>query len=369
MDLPSRLDYFAIGREVVVQRSQRIDPAQVDIEGSDVNIFVGIGSVLADQITRQLAYRTGALFLGSADDEDLDRYAYDRYNLPRKGASAARGSILIKRATTTAGSGAVPTGTKVVSDTGIEYITTTTATFSATDVSVGCNVRAVQAGKASQVGANKIKRFAQPQLLFDATLTATNPATMAGGEDAESDDLFRARVRDFWRTARRGILAAIEQGALTVAGVVSAQAVEALGGNGFPARVVNLYIADSSGVASEALADDVRVALNDYRAAGIAVLVFTSLPTIVNIVLSLVFSAGVDTLTLTDLIRAAVVEYVNSLPVNGTLLVSGIYSVLQRFTGDGLIVGQNTIQAPIGDLVPDVGATIRTTLANVTVAA
>src|SRR5260221_476101 len=88
----------------------------------------------------------------------------------------------------------------------------------------------------------------------DATLQVTNPLTTAGGEDVEDDDTFRARIRDFWRTARRGILAAIEFGAKTVPGVVSAQAVEALSVGAAPARVVNLYIADSSGVSSEALA-------------------------------------------------------------------------------------------------------------------
>jgi uncharacterized phage protein gp47/JayE len=367
-DLPTRLDYFALGREVVVQRSTKIDPAQVDIEGSDVNIYVGIASVLADQITRQLAYRVGALFLDGSDEEDLDRYAFDRYNLPRKGASAARGAILISRTSVAAGAGSVPTGTMVITDTGVEYVTTTTATFASTDTSQPANVRAVQAGKASQVGPNGIKRFEKPQLLWDATLTCTNPLTTAGGEEPESDETFRARVRDFWKTARRGILAAIEQGALTVDGVVSANAVEAFESSGQPARVVFLYIADSSGVASEALAEDVRNALLDYRAAGISVIVVTSLPTVVDVLLKLVFAAGVDTRTLTEQIRVAIVEYINSLPVNGVLLVSGLYSVLLRFANDGLFVSQDTLQAPTGDLVPAVGATIRTTLTNVNIA-
>jgi uncharacterized phage protein gp47/JayE len=361
------LDFFALGREVVTQRSTKIDPAQVDIEGSDVNIFVGIGAVLADQIMKQLLYRTGALLLDGSDDEDLDRYAADRYSLPRKGASAARGACIISRLTTTAGAGTVPAGTKITSDANFEYVTTTSASFASTDLSQPANIRAVQAGKASQIGPGALKRFAQPQNLWDSTLTVTNPLTTAGGEDAESDELFRQRVRDFWRTARRGILAAIEQGALTVEGVVSAQAVEALEPSGNPARVVYLYIADSSGVASEALAEDVKVALDDYRAGGIAVILVTSLPTLVNISLKLQFTAGVDTRTLTDQILAAIVEYVNSLPVNGTLLVSGLYSVLQRFASDGLIVNQDTLQTPTGDLIPDVGATIRTTLQNVTV--
>lgn len=366
-DLPTRLDYFSIGREVVVQRSTKIDPAQVDIEGSDANLFVGIAAVLADQITKQLAFRTASLLLDGADDEDLDRYAFDRYNLTRKGASAARGAVRFTRTTTTAGAGTVPIGTKLRTDTGVEYVTTTAASFAINATFADANVRAVQAGKATQVGANAINRVAQPQLLWDATLQVSNPKTTAGGENAEDDETFRARVRDFWRTARRGILAAIEQGALTVEGVVSANATEALTGTGDPARVVFLYIADSSGVASDALAEEVRVALDDYRAAGIAVLISTSTPLIVDIQLRLAFLAGVDTRTLTDQIRAAVVEFVNSLAVNGPLYYGQLFSVLQRYVADGLVLDQGTIVAPTGDLLPPVGQTIRTTLANVTV--
>jgi uncharacterized phage protein gp47/JayE len=203
--------------------------------------------------------------------------------------------------------------------------------------------------------------------LFDGTLTAINPEPTAGGEDAEDDDTFRDRIRDFWRTARRGILAAIEFGALTVPGVVSAQAIEALTNGNQPARVVNLYIADSTGVASDALAQQVDVALDEYRAAGIAVLISTSLPLLVDIQLRLSFRAGVDTLTITDNVRAAVVEFVNSLAVNGTLYAAQLYSVLQRYADDGLIPDENTIVSPTGDLVPAVGQTLRTTLANVTV--
>jgi hypothetical protein len=149
--------------------------------------------------------------------------------------------------------------------------------------------------------------------------------------------------------------------------VVSAQAVEALSVFGTPARVVNLYISDSSGVASDVLASDVLVALEDYRAAGITVLVFTSIPQIVSIKLALTFAAGVDTRALTDLVRSAVFEFINSLPVNGTLLIGELFSVLQRFAGDGLIPVQSSIVLPVGDLVPNIGQTIRTTLENVVV--
>lgn len=364
-DLPSRLDLFSIGRDYVLQRAKKIDPQQIDILGSDVNIFVGAVSQIAFALVLQLAYRINSLLLDGASEEDLDRYALDRYTLTRKGASAAVGEVRMFRATASAGAGAIQSGTKLITLTGIEYITTSAIVFGVADLSATGTVRAVQAGKDTQVGANAIRQFQDITLLFDQTLQVTNDLPTAGGEDAEDDDTFRARIRDFWNSARRGTLPAIEFGAKLVDGVVSAQAVEALTAGAQPARVVLLYIADSSGVASAALGAAVRLELDEYRAGGIAVITSTSQPQIISISLKLVFNAGTDTSLLTDAIRSAVFEYVNSLPVNGPLYRNELAAVLARFVQDGLIVDANTIVVPTGDLIPDVGKTLRTTLGNI----
>lgn len=366
-DLPSRLDLFAIGRDYVLTRATKLDPAQVDIAGSDVNILVATASFLAYEVVLQLAQKVNNLLLDGAVGEDLDRYGLDRYGLARKGASAALGVVQFTRATATAGAGSVPTNTKLVTLNGVEYITYTTASFGATDLKAEALVRAVTAGKATQVGANQIRRIAQPAALFDTTLQVNNEDPTSGGEDAEEDSIYRERLRAFWNSARRGTLSAIEFGAKTVTGIDSAQAIEALTSEALPARVVSLYVADSSGVASFALAQAVRTALDEYRAAGIAVLTNTSIPQIVDVQLSLTFKAGVDTSALTESVRGAIVEFINSLSVNGTLYRAQLYSVLQRYANEGLIPTESTLATPVGDIVPDNGRTLRTTLANVKV--
>lgn len=368
-DFPSRLDLYAIGRDYVLQKATKIDPGQVDVLGSDVNIFVGSNSVVADTIIKQLAYSIARLFLDGAEGDDLDRLVFDRYGLTRKGASASLGSVNLTRATTAAGAGTIGVGTLLTTLTGVQYITTTAANFSITDLGVNpiisANVRATQAGKLAQVGTHAINGFAKSGTVFDHTLQVDNPLSTAGGEDAEDDDTFRARVRNFWNTARRGVLAAIEFGALTVPGVVSANAVEVITTGALPARIVNLYIADSSGLASQQLGALVVSALGDYRAAGITVVLNTSLPQIVPVVLALTFQAGIDTVTLGTTIVAAVVQFINSLPVNGALYLVDLYSVLRRFVSDGLIQNSSIITAPTGDVQPGIGQTLRTTLASV----
>ncbi len=364
-DLPTRLDLFAIGRDYTLQRATRIDPQQVDIAGSDVNIFVGSVSQIAFSLVLQLAYAINSLLLDGATDEDLDRYALDRYNITRQGASAAVGSVVFSRPNVIAGGGTVPAGTKLITLTGIEYITTTDAVFGASSLTAEAFVRAVQAGRDTQVGKNAIRRFQDITLIFDQTLQVNNPESTAGGEPAESDDDFRSRIRDFWTSARRGTLSAIEFGARQVPGVASSQAVEALTSGLQPARVVLLYVSDASGVSSVALGAAVRQELNEYRAAGISVITSTSQPQIVSISLKLVFKAGVNTSLLADAIRGAVFEYINSLPVNGTLYRAEILSVLSRFVQDGLIIDANTLVEPSGDIVPDAGKTLRTTIDKV----
>lgn len=370
MDLATRLDYFALGRRYVVQRAKQIDPAMVDVQGSDVNLVVGVGSVLADAVTKQLGYAVSALTLDGAYDEDLDRWVWDRYQQTRKGASAATGLGLLTRPTGAAGGGTVAAGTTVTAFSGVEYITTQPANFSGSALAAlrPVPVRAVQAGKSTQVGANQIRRFKNPSALFDPTIAINNPAPTAGGEDRENDDLLKNRIRSFWNTQQRGTLPAIEFGAKTVAGVVSANAVESLTPAGLPARIVTLYIADSSGIASQPLADAVAVALQNYRAAGIAVIISTSIPTLVPIGLELSFLTGVDTVTLAGQVQAAVVEFVNSLPVNGPLYIAQLYTVLQRFAARGLVPSQSSIASPTGDVYPTIGQTIRTLPSLVTLA-
>lgn len=368
VQLYSRLDLYEVGRQYVISRAKRIEPTQIDVVGSDINLLIGSQSYVGHAVVRQLGEQINGLILDGCDtDDQIDRLAFDRYQMLRKGAAAALGTVEFSRPTAAAGAGSIPIGTKLITLTGIEYTTITTATFDASSLTATADVRAAQAGKDFQAGKNNIRRFDNIGLLWDQTLQVNNVAATAGGEPAETIDVFRERVRQFFIASKRGTLAAIEFGAKQVAGVESAQAVEAVEIDGFPARIVRLFIADSSGIASAALAAQVSAILLEYRAGGIMVLVETSSPVIVPLQLRLIFRTGVDTAGLRDQTRGGVVEFVNSLGVNQTLEIGALYAVLARFRSDGLIVSQGTIVSPVGDIVPSPGFTLRTTTASVTI--
>lgn len=365
MDNLTRLDLFEIGRSYVRTRAKRIDPAQIDIAGSDVNLMVGSTSFMTFAVQRQLGERLNALFLDGAEGEDLDRWGFDRYRLLRKGAAPARTRLEFARPTANAGSGNIEAGRKFLTPEGIEYITTQTAIFGTGAVGpVRVYARAVQAGKDYQVGANTIRK-PSAGTLFDPTIVINNPTTSAGGENREGDDVFRERIRDFWRAMSRGTLGAIEYGARTVPGVESALASEVTD-NGIPARLVTLYVADSSGVSSTALEASVDVELDEWRGAGVYVLLSGGLPQIVDLILlHLTFEAGVDTTSLTNEIRSSLVEYVNSLGIGQPLYLADLRAVLVRFKASGLIPTDDSIRTPTGDLRPAQSRTLRIRPENV----
>jgi len=370
-DFVSRNDLYNVGRAYVLSTARKIDPQQVDVQGTDANIFVGSVSEIAYLCVLQLAYSVNRLFLDGAEGDDLDRYAWDRYQLLRKGASAALGAVLFSRVLGTGPAGTVSAGTSITSASGFKYITTTAGSFTTStgapsDTSATANVRAVQAGKLSQVGANSLTAFTSPGAIFDPTVTVNNPLATAGGEDVEDDDTFRERIRGYWVAQQRGILSAIQYGAIQVPGVVSAQAVEVIGPAATPVRLVYLYIADSSGVASAALAATVLQALGNWRAAGIQVIVFPSMPQIVSVALHLTFVAGTDTIGVGAQVQAAVLNYVNSLGTNQPLTLQDLGAVLVRFKSQGLIPGQGSVVSPAGDVQPVPGQTLRAFASGIT---
>lgn len=368
-DLLSRLDLYSIGRAFILSKATKIEPAIVDVAGSNANIFVGSMSFVAHAIMRQLTKAVRDLSLLTARGEALDRYVWDRYRQRRKGASAALGAVTMTRTSAAIGAGVVPRDTKLGTLNGVEYLTAADAVFGASDLVVSdVKVRAVQAGKRFQVGRNQIRRFAQPSVLFDPSLTVTNPEPTAGGEDREEDDAFISRMQRFWLTQQRGTLAAIAFGALETQGVVSAQVTEALTGGAMPARAVSAYFADSSGVASKALGDAVLITLDEYRCAGIPVLPELGVPQLVSVVMSLSFVAGVDTNLLAQTIRTAVVGYINSLGVGQTLEMGALMALLSRYRNQGLVTKDSTFIEPVGNVEPAAGRTLRTTLDRVTLA-
>lgn len=370
-DLPTRLDYFNIGASEVLARSaarppgQRVSPDEIFTEGSDINIVIASASAMADEVTRQLALRINALFLDGARGIDLDRLVADRFSptIVRRQATPAVVDLVFTRSAGPLPPGTLDVGFQVKTPAGITFELIAPASFQFGSTGpVTAPAQALLAGLAGNVDANTITQFVA--VPFDPNVQVTNPAVAAGGDTVESDARLRARAKSFYLIARRGTLAAIEFGALTVPGVRQATAVEELDSFGNQTGRVFLYIADANGQANAALSNAVRNALLEWRCAGITVDVIGAIPVYQAIVFRLQFQAGFDSTLVFAQVANAVVAAVNQNAPNVTLQVSLLSSVARSIPGT--IVNQDAVQTPAGDVVPVAGQVIRTRLDLVT---
>jgi uncharacterized phage protein gp47/JayE len=363
-DFPTRADLVAVAYDEIAARADehppgdRVSPDEVYTEGSDVNLMVAGQAAMSDELLRQLAVRIASLYLDSAEGEDLDRLVADRFSptIVRKMASAAVVPVTFSRPSGPLLALTLPVGQRVQSDTGVFYELLIAAPFAAGGAGpITVPARALNAGVAGNADIGTITTIVSPP---DSNLVVTNAEPAAGGDSTESDASLRARARDFFRTARRGTLAAIEFGALTVPGVRLATAIEQTDLLGFPIGIVDLYIADANGQANSLLSAAVSAALIEYKAAGVQVIVTGTTPVFVTIQYQLQFIAGIDTTLAFAQVRDATVSQVNLLRPNATLYESMLMQIARSVPG--VIVPQNAVVAPVGDLVPLPGQTIRT---------
>lgn len=372
--LPTREDYFQVGardvfaRAQLRQRATRLSPQAVFTPGTDINIIIAACSAMADEATRHLGLRIAALYLDSAEGEDLDRLVADRFSptVARKQAAPAVVPLTFSRAIPPS-SGAALTfdvGRKLKTSTGIQF-----ELLEGVSLGVGSSgpasarAVAVLSGEVGNVAVGAISAFVDAP--GDAAVVVTNLEAAAGGTDVETDASLRERARVFYLAARRGTLSAIEFGALTVAGVVSAVAEELLGPDGFPNGYIRLYIADRNGQSNTVLAEAVRLALREYRGAGVPVTVVTSSPLFVEVAYQVSFTSGTDQRRAIQQLKTLTVNAMSALAPNEVLQRSMLMALARSVPG--IVVPDTAVSNPLGDVYPDTGRSIRTSFDRITV--
>lgn len=385
MDFPSFNQLFEIARNEALARSAPLSQQAIEREGSDANILIASACAAADEVIGQLIVSTSGLFLDSATDTALDRLLFDRYGLVRKVAANAIGSVNFQTAAPNPSLFTIPAGTRLATTTGTAYETVGSYLFpSGVTGPITVPVRSLLSGSDQQAKIGTIINITGQIVGAPTGLSVTNTQATAGATDRETDPEFRERGRTYFTTVRRGTLAAIEQGALTVPGVIRANAYEILDPEGRPARLVSLVIADkfTDSLAnysvvpptyesqSAVLAQTVFNALEEYRPAGTFVTVQLAQVTLEPITLALSFAAGVNAETVATSARATLVTYLNNLdPGEGYTRLE----LVQALKGvSGLIITEqdllnpgNIIRFPEGDRVPTPLQVLRTSLAIV----
>lgn len=377
-DFPSFQTLFTLARNEMLARNGQLSRAVIDREGSDANILVAAAAAAADETIAQLVNVTAGLYLDTAQGAALDRLLFDRYGLTRKVAASGVTSLVFSTTTPNPAAFTIPANTVVATTDGIQYQTVQPETFPLGSVGpIYAIARSVVSGVNQQVRPDTLTSIVGSINGSPTDLVVTNPLASTGAADAESDASFRERGRAFFTTVRRGTLRSIEQGALSVPGVIRATAYEILDLNGYPAKYVALAIADeytdtlanlttippTYSAQSLALAQTVFNALQDYRAAGIFVNVQVAQVILVAVQLSLSFTAGANIDLVATNARAAIVGVINGLSPGDDLAPATLLAELRKV--NGLVITGNEIVSPPGVIVTNPLQVLRTTLSIV----
>lgn len=359
-DAPTQRDLFLAGRREALLSPTRFDRAIIDAVGSDINIVFNVGAAMGEEVTRYLQVALNELGLATATEEALDRWVYDRYQLTRKEATNSVVTLSLQRSEAIGFT--ILEGSQFTTEDGVVFTTLNDVAFASNQLGpLTVIAAATETGTLGNVAVGTVTVVGTAQA--DSTLEVTNPEAAAGGQDRETDDELRDRAREFFVTARRGTRSAIEFGALQVARVAQATAIETFQSTdegGLPGFRVQLNVSDPDGQANTALANEVELELDEYRALGVPVLVVPAIPQFEDIIASgLQFETGANTTDVLQQAANAVLAYVNGLAPGATLRRADLLRTLSNV--DLLIVPDGALTQPSGDLVPSTGTVIRTT--------
>lgn len=381
-DFPTYADLFRIAEDEVLSRNSALTRDVVERDGTDANALTAAGASVGDECIGQLAAVNASVFLSSARGTALDKLAYDRYQLLRKQAAPALGVVNFSCTTATTVGFSIPQGTTLATADGRQFTTLSNATFPVASTGpVSVQVQSTLAGLAQQSRANTITSIISTLPNAPSTLSVTNPLATQGAADEEDDDSYRNRAQNYYSTAHRGTIAAIEQATLTVSGVQSAFAYEAVDATGAAARLVSVVVADQFTeqlidttsipavyqTQANALVSNIQQALYDVRAGGIQVSIVVAQVVLQGITLTLSFTAGVDQTAVAQQAVATAVSYVNSLQPGQPLLYKNLVAAIE--TVPGLVPTGSEVVSPAGDVYPKTLQVLRTSTGLVLVSA
>lgn len=345
--LPTFDQLHAAGKTEVQSRNASLTDWN---QGSVLDAVIGGGAVIADEVLRIVLGRFAAQFVDTATGADLDALAADRFRLTRKAAAASVGTLTFAQSVSAADAVTVPAETvcrATVNGRSISFTVVSDVVVPALGGEAFGLARCADTGAAGNVDVDTITTVVDT-IVGAVDLTVTNEERFAGGMAEELDPAFRDRIRRFFSTQRRGTLAALEAGALNVAGVAFVTVSEAYvapedGG------YVAVYVGDPDGRGNTALADAVEEELENWRAAGVEVRVEAAEREEIPLELTITVRRGTDQSTVATLIRAAILAYTDNIGPGATLYLSQITAAAHAASTSILGVG---IDDPTVDTVP-----------------
>ena len=355
-------DLYLAARARLLALTDRYTAAAIDKEGNDINILLrimaGVGEELSLESSAQDLARALAT-VASTTDEQVERLCSDLTGgqVRRFGDAAAIVDLQWSRQNTYALT--LDAGTTASDLQGNVY-----RLVNAVSWSTGQNVakpvlaEAENAGRQGNVVGGSITKPSNN--LGDNTLSVTNPTAASGGREQETIPELISRARDWFLNAARGTISAIEYGAKQDPGVVQATATELLFDNStqLPFYRVTMTIADANGQAGTALATRASALLQEYRCAGVPVLLVGGSVQYVPLRWQkLVYAKGYDPAS----VQAALVAKLLAVSLGPDIkLERSLLLAIAKLQVDGIAgVPNDALLSPAADVTPAAGYTIK----------
>jgi uncharacterized phage protein gp47/JayE len=267
---------------------------------------------------------------------DLDTWMND-FSLTRIGSVAATGSVSFVRYTPSQMATISP-GVLVSTGDGTQTFTvvpdtTQSAWVAASNVyqigigvaSATVTVQAVTPGQAGNVAAGTISVLSSPISGVDYVV---NLAALSGGIAAETDSALRTRFANYINTRSLATAAAVGYAVTTVPGVVSYSLTQNYDYSGAYAPGSFYVVVDNgSGNPPASLIAAVSSAVASTVGVGIRFGVLAPVPISAVVSLTLSVSTGYSHATLAASVQSAILSYINTLPVGGTLSFSRLAQI------------------------------------------
>jgi hypothetical protein len=359
--LTKRELFLAMRARALAEPGNKFSREAIDAEGTDINLVFNAFAACGEELSLEGQQQDNARYLSTAanvSDDAVERVGFELTSgqVLRKTDLAAVALLTFERSNTFA----LTIGKDYVvstNETGVPFRLIDDVSWPLGDKTAK-TVKAVceSSGTTGNVDGGTITVLSED--VGDDTVTVTNAAPGAGGRNQESITDYMRRVRSWFENQARGTLSAIEFGAEQVGEVAQATAVELVTlEDEFPYRA-RVSIADANGQANPALVDLVREKLQEYRCAGVPVLVVGVTHQQITVRWTgLKAKAGFTLATLLKDLFSRCISRVAELGPEETLERAMLFAVAKAV--EGLQVPASSLIEPLDDIVPNPGYTLR----------
>lgn len=288
-------------------------------EESDIAIRFRVLAGEVYNVKTSMEWLKRQMFSATASGEYLDYLASQR-GLSRKQPQKSKGQLTFKITEPKAHAIIIPKDTVVATADSepVRFVTLVDKEISAGQLSASVYAEAEKAGSSGNINLNKAVIAVSVPAEIESV---TNSVRFSGGEDTESDDELRERIKESYLNQSNGTNKAYyEQLALSVEGIYKAGVV----GKARGAGTVNVYVSGNGTEASTTAVAQAQTLMSKGRELNVDVLVQKAQIAPIDLNVAVWAKSGYSSSEVTSKCGTAFRKYISSLPVGGRMYLTAL---------------------------------------------